>query len=184
MKMNVARGNIFRNVTQRLAELGNEWLKGTTNSKQLEIQQNIIRNLNRMIRALTAFGNLAVIVLVVASKFRNEDSSVQYGNATVKSKHTHVFSAWIPLDENKHQSIIFIMHIIAGYCAYFGHFGNDFIVLAFMIFCIQQLRILSDQICRFRETALMRLDGEHMDLDVAMILEIKRCIRRHQNLIQ
>lgn len=184
MKMTVARGNILRRLIEKLIELDNEWLKEMTNPKQLKIHKNLSRFLNRMVATLTVFGNLAVIVLAASPRFYKEDGPMQNGNVTAKAKHVHVFSARMPLDDDEHYVIVFIMHTIAGYCSLYGHFGNDFIVLAFMIFCIQQLRILSDQIYRFRETALMRIDGEQIDLDAAIILEIKRCIRKHQTLIR
>lgn len=184
MKMNVSRSNMFRNVTQNLTELENKSLRDATNPKQIQLYHNLVGYLNTMIRVLLVLGNVTVLVLVVAPRFQKEDYTVHDGNVTVKGKHSHVFSAWIPLDGDKHYSVIYIMHVVAGYCAFFGHFGNDFIVLAFMIFCIQQFRMLRDKIYRFRETALMIIDGGDIELDAAIMLEIGRCIRKHQTLIR
>lgn len=183
VKMRVSRGRIFKNITQDLAELENKSLKQSTHPKQTQLHHNLVGYLNTITKAFLIFGNLTILLLVISPKFYKESDLMEYQNFTLKTKHTYVFRAWIPLNDDKHSSIIYMTHVVAAYCAFFAHASSDFIIVAFMIFCIQQLRILRDKIYRFRETALTNTD-KSIDLDVAMVVEIRQWIEDHQTLIQ
>lgn len=185
VKMGISRSDTFKNITQNLIKLERKSLKEASHKKQKEIHRSLVRYLNILTSLFVVLGNLAMFLLVITPKFQQESDYVQYdGNVTAKGKYTHVFSAWIPLDEDKYYSAIYAINVVAGYCALFIHTGADLSIIAFMIFCIQQLRILRDEIYRFRETALARVGERGSDLDVAMLQEIKRCIKKHQVLIK
>ncbi|KAI7815349.1 Odorant receptor Or29 [Rhyzopertha dominica] len=185
VKMSISRGYIFSKLTKKLLELERKSLKEATHQKQIEIHHSLVRYLNIIARVFLVLGNLAMLLLVVSPRLKQENEYAQYsGNVTVKRKYTYVYSAWIPLDEDKYYSVIYGINVVAGYFAFFIHTSADLSIIAFMIFCIQQLRILRDEIYRFRETAMARVSEGNSDLDTAMLQEIKRCIRKHQVLIK
>lgn len=94
-----------------------------------------------------------------------------------------IFSSWFPFNKTEHFTLVYVLHVVAGYYGSAYAVYSDAAFFSIMIYCVGQMKILQHYLSNIYKYSIDYQKINNCNLDEAQICVVKKFIVMHQDII-